>query len=86
MSLGSVCFWSANFITGMSFPILHLYWDAFVFLPYAVTCFSLLTLMFYYLPETRNKDPSEVAPLISKGFKSRPLNAVVVQPTKCLEE
>lgn len=84
MSLGSVCLWTANFITGMSFPILHLYWDAFVFLPYALTSFSLFALMYYYLPETRNKDTAEVAPLTSKGFKSRPLNTAVVQSTQNL--
>ncbi|XP_075167870.1 sugar transporter 1 isoform X2 [Haematobia irritans] len=71
MSMGSLASWACNFIIGMAFPPLSNVWDAFVFLPFSVTCVLLFLLTKFYLPETRGKDPSEVAPLVSKGFRSK---------------
>lgn len=79
MALGAACNWAANFISGMAFPILQLHWEAFVFIPYATCCFSLLLLLKFYLPETRGRDPSEVAPLVSTGLKYRPVLLVEKQ-------
>lgn len=72
MAIGSVCIWIGNFVTGMVFPILQLSLGAFVFLPCAVVCFIVVVLVKLYLPETRGRDPREIAPLIANGFKSRP--------------
>ncbi|GAB0088520.1 solute carrier family 2, facilitated glucose transporter member 1 [Sergentomyia squamirostris] len=72
MSLGSLASWSGNFIVGISFPILQSLWGAWVFLPFFITCVLLVVFLFFYLPETRGKQASEVAPLVSRGFKSRP--------------
>ncbi|KAG4071658.1 hypothetical protein HA402_011812 [Bradysia odoriphaga] len=74
MSLGSMSLWAGNFIVAMAFPSLQEAWGAFVFLPFAVICFCLAVLIKFYLPETRNRDSSAVAPLVADGFKSRPLN------------
>ncbi|XP_037823260.1 solute carrier family 2, facilitated glucose transporter member 1-like isoform X1 [Lucilia sericata] len=71
MSLGSLSSWSCNFIIGMTFPSLQNAWGSFVFLPFSITCFIMFLLTKFYLPETRGRDPSKVAPLISNGFKSK---------------
>ncbi|EDW46869.1 solute carrier family 2, facilitated glucose transporter member 1 isoform X1 [Drosophila sechellia] len=71
MSMGSLASWTCNFIIGISFPLLQNAWGAFVFLPFSITCVLLFLLTKFYLPETRGRDPSEVAPLVSKGFRSK---------------
>lgn len=71
MSLGSLASWACNFTIGMAFPSLAQAIGSFVFLPFAVVCFGLVALVFRYLPETRGKEPADVAPLVSRGFSSR---------------
>lgn len=71
MALGSLSSWSCNFMVGMTFPILHDAWGAYVFIPFSVTCFLLFLLTRFYLPETRGCDPKDVGALISKGFRSK---------------
>lgn len=71
MSLGSVVYWMCNLLIGMAFPILQNAWGALVFLPFSIDCLILFLLTKRYLPETRGKDPSEVAPLVADGFKSK---------------
>ncbi|KAH8236322.1 hypothetical protein KR032_004011 [Drosophila birchii] len=71
MSIGSVVYWMCNFIIGMAFPILQRAWGGLVFLPFSLICWLLFGLTKQYLPETRGRDPSEVAPLVAAGFKSR---------------
>ncbi|XP_041448741.1 solute carrier family 2, facilitated glucose transporter member 3-like isoform X1 [Drosophila obscura] len=73
MSLGSVVYWLCSFIIGMAFPTLQNAWGALVFLPFSITCLLLFVLTKRYLPETRGRDPSEVAPLVADGFKSKVL-------------
>lgn len=75
MSMGSFFLWAGNFVVGMLYPTLQLAWGAYAFLPFACVCFSLVIFLRFYLPETRGRVPSEVAPLVSKGFKSRPLRS-----------
>jgi len=71
MALGSLSSWLFNFVVGILFPTLESLWGAFVFLPFATTCVLMTVLVYFYLPETRNRDPSVVAPLMSHGFHSR---------------
>ncbi|XP_017839081.1 solute carrier family 2, facilitated glucose transporter member 1 isoform X2 [Drosophila busckii] len=71
MSMGSLSSWACNFIIGMTFPSLQRAWGAFVFLPFSITCVLLFVLTKFYLPETLRRDPSAVAPLIAKGFRSK---------------
>ncbi|KAH8394643.1 hypothetical protein KR222_000857, partial [Zaprionus bogoriensis] len=71
MSMGSLASWACNFIIGMAFPSLQNAWGAFVFLPFSITCVLLFLLTKFYLPETLGRDPSDVAPLVSKGFRSK---------------
>lgn len=71
MSMGSLASWTCNFIVGMTFPSLQNVWGAFVFLPFSVTCVLLFLLTRFYLPETLGRDPSDVAPLVAKGFRSK---------------
>ncbi|XP_055919474.1 solute carrier family 2, facilitated glucose transporter member 1-like [Eupeodes corollae] len=71
MAMGSLSSWSCNFIVGMTFLSLQNLWGAFVFIPFSIACMLLCLLTRFYLPETRGRDPSEVAPLMSKGFRSK---------------
>lgn len=71
MSIGSLASWACNFYVGMTFLKMLDLMDAFVFLPFAFVCFGLVALMYRYLPETRGKQPADVAPLVSHGFGSR---------------
>lgn len=73
MSLGSLALWTGNFITAMVFPSLQLHTGAYAFLPFACISFSLALFLTFYLPETRGRIPADIAPLVSKGFKSKPL-------------
>ncbi|XP_037911679.1 solute carrier family 2, facilitated glucose transporter member 3-like isoform X1 [Hermetia illucens] len=72
MALGSLASWSCNFAVAMLFPTLQAAWGAFVFLPFFIDCVVLFLITKFYLPETRGRDSSEIAPLISKGFHSKP--------------
>ncbi|XP_031640483.1 solute carrier family 2, facilitated glucose transporter member 3-like isoform X2 [Contarinia nasturtii] len=71
MSIGSLASWAGNFYIGMTFPAMSKALGAFVFLPFAVVCFALVALTFVYLPETRGREPADIAPLVSRGFQSR---------------
>ncbi|XP_017111581.1 solute carrier family 2, facilitated glucose transporter member 1 [Drosophila elegans] len=73
MSLGSVVYWLCNFVIGMTFPTFQNLWGALVFLPFSVNCLLLFVLTKRYLPETRGREPFEVAPLVASGFKSNVL-------------
>ncbi|XP_055629802.1 solute carrier family 2, facilitated glucose transporter member 1-like isoform X2 [Toxorhynchites rutilus septentrionalis] len=79
MALGSLSSWSCNFLVAMSFLNLQSIWGAFVFLPFAVTCVLLAILLKLYLPETRGRHISSIVPLISNGFRSKPLVPWTVQ-------
>ncbi|XP_037944785.1 solute carrier family 2, facilitated glucose transporter member 3-like [Teleopsis dalmanni] len=71
MSLSSISCWGCCFILCMAFPTLQVAWGAWVFLPFSITCAILFVVTYYYLPETRNRDISQVARSISNGFKSK---------------
>lgn len=73
MALGSLSSWTCNFLVGMCFLSLNNLMGASVFLIFASVCFVLTAFLKFYMPETRGKDISEVAALVSDGFKSRPL-------------
>lgn len=77
MAIGSVASWSCNFIVGMCFPTFQALWNAFVFVPFSIVCIVLALFLRVYLPETRGRDPSIVAPLVSKGFKSKPNSSLM---------
>ncbi|KAH8373366.1 hypothetical protein KR009_004548 [Drosophila setifemur] len=78
MSMGSFVYWLCNFVIGMAFPTLQNAWGALVFLPFSITCLLLFGLTKRYLPETRGRDPSEVAPLVANGFKSNVLRSAQI--------
>lgn len=71
MALGSLSSWAGNFYVAMTFLTLSKAIGAFVFLQFATVCFLLVALTYRYLPETRGKEPSDIAPLVANGFKSR---------------
>jgi MFS family permease len=77
MAIGSLSSWICNFIVAMIFPSLQSAIGAFVFLPFSIVCILLAFLLKLYLPETRGKNASEIAPLVSKGFKSRPTMSLI---------
>uniref|UniRef100_A0A182FCV6 Major facilitator superfamily (MFS) profile domain-containing protein n=1 Tax=Anopheles albimanus TaxID=7167 RepID=A0A182FCV6_ANOAL len=63
MAMGSLASWGCNFIVAMLFTTLQNAWGAFVFLPFTCTCIALTLLLKFYLPETRGKHISQIAPL-----------------------
>lgn len=71
MGLGSLASWLCNFYIGMTFLPMKNAFGAFVFSPFALVCFALVCLMFVYLPETRGREAADIAPLVSRGFRSR---------------
>ncbi|XP_034652703.1 solute carrier family 2, facilitated glucose transporter member 3-like [Drosophila subobscura] len=71
MALGSLTNWSSNFLLGMVFPLLQAGIGPFSFIPCSLICVYGFLLTCRYLPETRNRDPKDVAPLLEKGLKSK---------------
>lgn len=69
-SLGSFASWGGNFLVGMTFLPIQTALGGLVFLPFAIVCFLLTLLTYIYLPETRGREPSDVAPLVEHGFRS----------------
>ncbi|XP_020295331.1 solute carrier family 2, facilitated glucose transporter member 1-like isoform X2 [Pseudomyrmex gracilis] len=72
MSLGSVFNWGGNFLVGMMFPSLHAALGPYVFLVFAGCTLIVAQINQLYLPETRGRNTSDVASLMTRGFKSRP--------------
>lgn len=71
MSLGSLASWACNFYIGMTFLPMQMALGAYVFLTFGIVCFLLVVLLYRYLPETRGKDASDIAPLVAHGFSSK---------------
>lgn len=57
----------------MTFPTLQSAIGPPVFLIFASVCIMLTVLLKMYLPETRGKDTTDVAALVAKGFRSKPI-------------
>ncbi|XP_030368955.1 solute carrier family 2, facilitated glucose transporter member 3-like [Scaptodrosophila lebanonensis] len=70
LSLGNQIGWACNFIVGMIFPALHTAWGSWVFLLFSMFSALLFLLTKFYLPETRGREISYVAKLVSRGFRS----------------
>ncbi|XP_037715338.1 solute carrier family 2, facilitated glucose transporter member 3 isoform X2 [Drosophila subpulchrella] len=71
MAFGSFFNWFANFVLGMMFPILNSVIGPYAFLICAAFCVYGFLLTCRYLPETRNREPKDVAPLMENGFRSK---------------
>lgn len=73
MALGSLASWSCNFLVGQTFPTLQKAMGASVFIIFAGVCFILAAFLRFYMPETRGKNISDIAALVSDGLRSQPL-------------
>lgn len=71
MSIGSLASWASNFYIGMTFLSLSKALGSLVFLPFAIVCFGMVAVLFRYLPETRGKQSSVIARLVSNGLQSQ---------------
>lgn len=71
MGIGALASWLGNFCIGMTFLPLKNAIGAFVFLPCAIVCFVVTALLYAYLPETRGREATDIAPLVSNGFRSK---------------
>ncbi|XP_049824200.1 solute carrier family 2, facilitated glucose transporter member 1-like isoform X2 [Aethina tumida] len=71
MALGSMANWGGNFFVGLLFPIMQNGIGAASFYIFAFIVVLLYIFTRIYLPETRGKDPSEVAHLCKDGFSSK---------------
>nr|XP_022918299.1 solute carrier family 2, facilitated glucose transporter member 1-like [Onthophagus taurus] len=77
MALGSMANWGGNFIIGMTFPLMQSTIGPASFYIFAVTTFLLFLFTRLYLPETKDRDPIDVAQALRKGFGPRPLASPV---------
>ncbi|KAJ9583498.1 hypothetical protein L9F63_022161, partial [Diploptera punctata] len=75
MSFGSMANWGGNFIVGMTFPSLQSVIGQYSFLIFAATTIFLAVFLKFYLPETKGRDPSDLAELLKYGFRSK-INAI----------
>ncbi|KAK5645016.1 hypothetical protein RI129_006316 [Pyrocoelia pectoralis] len=73
MALGGIANYGGNFIIGLTFPLMQAEIGAASFIVFAGFTTALLFLMRFYLPETKGRDPSEVAVLCKNGLRSRVL-------------
>ncbi|XP_017087758.2 solute carrier family 2, facilitated glucose transporter member 3 isoform X1 [Drosophila bipectinata] len=71
MAFGSFFNWLANVILSMGFPSVNEAIGPYAFLFCAFICICGFFITLCYLPETRNRQPQEVAPLMENGFKSK---------------
>ncbi|GLV34210.1 uncharacterized protein CBL_00140 [Carabus blaptoides fortunei] len=75
MALGSMSNWGGNFIVGMTFPTLQSVIGPGAFGIFACITMALFFFVRKYLPETRGRDPSDIAVLCKHGLRSRPLDS-----------
>ncbi|KAJ3642404.1 hypothetical protein Zmor_025196 [Zophobas morio] len=77
MALGSMANWGGNFFIALLFPTMLTYLRAKSFFIFAIVVIALYFFIRFYLPETRGRDPVEVAALCKQGFSSRPVESPV---------
>lgn len=77
MALGSMANWGGNFVIGMTFPTLNDAIGANSFFIFTAVAVFLIFFIRMYLPETRGRDPSDIAHLCKNGFSSKPLASPV---------
>ncbi|EDW01831.1 solute carrier family 2, facilitated glucose transporter member 3 [Drosophila grimshawi] len=70
-SLGNQVGWGCNFLVGFLFPTMHTLLDFWVFILFSFFSLLLFLLTKTYMPETRGREVSVVAELVSRGFKSK---------------
>lgn len=73
MAMGSLSSWTCNFLVGLTFPTLQNSMGASVFIIFSLVCLLLATFLKFFMPETRGKNISDIAALVSDGFKSQPV-------------
>ncbi|KAH8394642.1 hypothetical protein KR222_000856, partial [Zaprionus bogoriensis] len=71
MALVSFFNWLTSVFLNLIFPLLNDLIDSYVFLICGAFCIIGLVVTYRYLPETRNRKPAEVLPLMENGFKSK---------------
>ncbi|KYB25426.1 solute carrier family 2, facilitated glucose transporter member 1 isoform X2 [Tribolium castaneum] len=77
MALGSMANWGGNFIVGLCFQAMLMFLGAASFFIFALVVVALFFFVRFYLPETRGRDPVQIAALCKRGFSSRPLDSPV---------
>ncbi|KAH8370543.1 hypothetical protein KR093_003985, partial [Drosophila rubida] len=73
LSLGNQVGWGCNFLVGFLFPTVHALLGFWVFILFSIFSGLLYLLTKFYLPETRGREVSLVAQLVSRGFHSKVL-------------
>lgn len=71
MALGSMSNWGANFLVGMTFPTLQSNIGSISFVLFAISTIFLFFFIRQFFPETRGRNPSEVAAVCKRGFRTR---------------
>lgn len=73
LSLGNQVGWGCNFLVGFLFPAMYSLLGFWIFIVFSVFSSLLYLLTKLYLPETRGREVSQVAELVSRGFRSKVL-------------
>lgn len=71
MAYGSMANWCGNFVVGMTFPSLQSLIGQYSFLLFATSTFFLALFLRYYLPESKGRDPCDIAEMLKYGLRSR---------------
>ncbi|XP_017839965.1 solute carrier family 2, facilitated glucose transporter member 7 [Drosophila busckii] len=71
MGWGGLTNCAVNFVMVLIFPLINDAIGPYAFLPLAAICPLGFLITLFFLPETRNKVPEEVAPLLQDGCKSK---------------
>lgn len=73
LSLGNQVGWGCNSLVGFLFPAMYSLLGFWIFIVFSVFSSLLYLLTKLYLPETRGREVSQVAQLVSRGFRSKVL-------------
>ncbi|KAJ4430980.1 hypothetical protein ANN_19573 [Periplaneta americana] len=71
MSFGSMANWGGNFIVGMTFPSVQSMIGQYSFLLFAASTVLLALFLKYYLPESKGRDPCDIAEMLKYGLRSQ---------------
>ena len=60
MSIACVVNWACNFLVGLCFPFIHLYFGIYCFVPFGVVLAITFLFTYFYLPETHGRSVEDI--------------------------
>ena len=65
MSIACVVNWACNFLVGLCFPFIRLYFGIYCFVPFGVVLVSTFLFTYLYLPETHGRSVEDIHRLLT---------------------